>query len=223
VLISHRHRFAYFVVPKCASATLRQSLAPFADIGWPVTNYQQHMTLADFARTDLAAKVEGYFRFTFVRNPYDRLYSGYLQDRHAGENYGRWIKAKKPIFDVIGDDFPRYFREYVQKADIVSDWRWICFCPMSEFAYADGRNVLDFVGHAETLETDLSALGERLGLQIAKAPDENVRRGHCTVRPKYLPHYDRETIAAVNRLYADDFTRFGYDMVDPDDVPAVTP
>lgn len=219
MLISHRHRFLYHVVPKCASATLRQSLAPFADIGWPVSNYQQHMTIADFAKTDLAGKTSGYFRFTFVRNPYDRLYSGYLQDRHAGENYGRWITAKKPIFDTIGDDFPRYFREYVEPADRLTDWRWICFCPMTAFACEDGRIVLDFVGHAETLEEDLSRLGDRLGIAVSKAPDHNVRNGHCAVRPKYLQHYDRATVEAVNRIYADDFALFGYDTVDPADFP----
>jgi hypothetical protein len=219
MLISHRHRFLYFVVPKCASATLRRSLAPYADIGWPVSNFEQHVNIRRFKATEHAGLLEDYFKFTFVRNPYDRIYSGYLQDRHAGENYPRWIRAKKPIFDQIGDDFPRYFNDHVLQSDIVMDWRWICFCPMVEFSHADGEPRMDFVGRAETVEEDIRRLSERLGLPVAKADDENVRNGLCTPEPKYLDRYDRRTLAAVNRVYAEDFRLFGYEMIDPERLP----
>ncbi|WP_082546098.1 sulfotransferase family 2 domain-containing protein [Rhodanobacter sp. Root627] len=215
MLISHRHKFLYFVIPKCGSATLRQSLAPHADIGWPVNNYEQHVPIKRFLLTPEAPLLSTYFRFTFTRNPYDRIYSGYLQDRFASEHYPRWTKEKKPIFDEIGEDFAAYLEHYVSTADIGSDWRWICFCPMTEFATLDGKNMLDFVGRAEHLEEDMNKLGDALGLTIQKAPDHNVRTGTCSESLKYIDKYTPRSIQIVNDLYAQDFANFGYTMLDP--------
>jgi len=221
MVISHRYKFLYFVIPKTASATLRKSLEPFVDIGWPVTKHPQHVTVAAFLQSEHAELFDQYLKFTCVRNPYDRLYSGYLQDRFAAENYPRWTKVKKPIFDRIGDDFSTYFNDHAIRADLENDWQWICFCPMSAFALGpDGGLAMDFVGRAETLEQDIGALATLTGAPITKAPDENVRQGVCRTRPKYLEHFDRKTIASVNEIYRRDFELFGYEMIDPDELPS---
>lgn len=221
MVISHRHKFLYFVIPKTASATLRKSLEPFVDVGWPVTTHPQHVTIAAFQRSDYVGLFADYLKFTCVRNPYDRLYSGYLQDRYAAEHYPRWTKVKKPVFDAIGDDFPTYFNEHAMQADIETDWEWICFCPMTAFATGpDGELVMDFVGRAETLDQDISTLAGLIGAPITKAPDVNVRQGRCGTRPKYLEHFDRRTLAAVNEVYRRDFELFGYEMIDPADLPS---
>jgi hypothetical protein len=219
MVISHRHRYLYFVVPKCASATVRQSLAPYTDIGYPVTNFAQHLPIRRFLESEHAPLFDaGYFRFTFVRNPYDRLYSGYVQDRFAATQSPRWRHAKEPVFNAIGDDFNRYMLEHVRHADRANAWQWICFCPMHEFAYRDGQCILDFVGRAESVQDGLEALSVRLGVVITKANDVNVN-----VEPgnelKYLDRYDRATIELVNDIYREDFERFGYAMVDPHTFP----
>ncbi|MQW02699.1 hypothetical protein GHK45_02275 [Sinorhizobium meliloti] len=70
-----------------------------------------------------------FFKFSFVRNPYDRLYSGFQQDVLAAYKLKHWEESKKPIFDRIGEDFNRYVIEYVTRADIRNDPFWICFAP----------------------------------------------------------------------------------------------
>jgi hypothetical protein len=215
VVISHRHRYLYFVVPKSASATVRNSLREFTDVGYPVTPGPQHVTVRKFLAGAHATLFDaGYFRFTFVRNPYDRLYSGYVQDRFAATQSERWQRAKEPIFKAIGDDFNRYMREHVRRAKVLDAWEWICFCPMHAFAYLDGERVVDWIGRAESVEADLAELSAHLGIRIAKAPDANVN-----VEPgaslKYLDRYDRATLELVNEMYREDFERFGYAPVDP--------
>lgn len=170
-----------------------------------MSNHEQHLPIARFLQTPHADLINDYFKFTFTRNPYDRLYSGYLQDRYASESSPRWNKEKKPIFDKIGEDFATYLSDYVTQSDIATDWRWICFCPMT-----------DFVGRAERLEEDMTRLANVLGLEMEKAPDESVRPGKCTDTLKYLHKYDRRNLEIVNEVYADDFTRFGYEMINPD-------
>lgn len=220
MVISHRHRYLYFVVPKSASATVRQSLAAYTDIGYPVTNYVQHQTIRQFLASPQATLFhEGYFRFTFVRNPYDRLYSGYVQDRFAATQSPRWRKVKEPIIQSVGDDFNRYVLEHVRAADRENAWEWVCWCPMHAFAYVDGACALDFVGRAEAVQDGLNELSSRFGLTIAKAADANVNVAPAGTALKYLERYDRATLEVVNELYREDFDRFGYAMVDPSDVP----
>lgn len=224
MVISHRHRYLYFVVPKCASATVRQSLAPYTDIGYPVTKGgTQHVTIEAFLASEHAALWDqGYLRFSFVRNPYDRLYSGWLQDRFAATQSPRWRQAKAAIFERTGDDFGRYVVEHVRHADRLHAWDWICWCPMHAFVCRDGRPALDFVGRAEDVEAGLAELSRRLGVPIAKAVDANVNVPPATGL-KHLEHYDRATVELVNELYAEDFSLFGYAKLDPAAFPARRP
>lgn len=218
MVVSHRHRYLYFVVPKCASATVRQSLRDYTDIGYPVSKYPQHVTLKRFLDSEHAALLGRYFAFTFVRNPYDRLYSGFLQDRKAARTLPPWASVKQPIFDRIGADFNRYMIEYVQEADLTSAWDWICFCPMHAFAWLGDRCRLDWIGRAEDVTGGLAELGARLGLEIRATENFNV---NCdsTAPYKYLDRYERDTVALVNDLYREDFARFGYPTLDPQDFP----
>lgn len=218
MIISHRHKYLYFVVPKCASSTVRHSIRDYSDIGYPVTEHPQHMPLRSFLASEHAGLLGRYFAFTFVRNPYDRLYSGFLQDMKAGHSNPKWIPVKQPLFNVVGDDFNRYMREYVQFADIAAAWEWICFCPMHEFAYLDGVCRLDWIGRAEDVQGGLRELSQRLGVPIEKADDRNVHTEYRG-RLKYTAMYERETVELVNEIYRDDFRLFGYTPLNPADFP----
>jgi hypothetical protein len=218
MVISHRHRYLYFVVPKCASSTVRESLRDLTDEGHPVTDSPQHVPLRRFLASEHAALLGRYFAFTFVRNPYDRLYSGFLQDLKAASAYPKWMPVKKPIFDLIGADFNRYMRDYVQSADLAADWEWICFCPMHEFVYLDGVCRLDWIGRAEDVEGGLTELSRRLGVSIPKSADVNVTSEYRG-RLKHLGMYERATVELVNDRYRDDFRLFGYEPLDPADFP----
>jgi len=223
MVISDRYRYLYFVIPKCGSATVRHALAPYTDIGYPVSNFEEHVTIEKFrGKYDADGRFDRSFKFTFVRNPYDRLYSGYRQDMLASKSWKNWIAAKKPLFDALGDDFNAYVQKYVAKADIVHAWDWICFCPMTAFSHVDGQCVLDWIGRTESLEADLRTLGTRLGVEIgevgrinAQAPDN----ADPADAGGYLSKYTRATVEIVNELYADDFAAFGYPVRDPDDFP----
>lgn len=223
MVISDRYKYLYFVIPKCGSATARHALEPFTDIGYPVSNFAEHVTIQKFLdKYDDAGRFATHFKFTFVRNPYDRIYSGFRQDMYASTQWDHWIKAKKPIFDIIGDDFNAYMLDYVARADVVHGWDWISFCPMIEFTHRAGRPALNWIGRTETLDRDLAALATRLGITFSEVRNFNVRVPQSEVPPgalKYRDCYTRGTVALVNQLYADDFAAFGYPMLNPDDFP----
>lgn len=219
MVISHRYNYIYFVVPKCASATIRQSLQSFTDIGYPVSQYEQHVTIRQFLASELAGLLDKpYLRFTFVRNPYDRIYSGYQQDKLGSVTWEKWITAKSPIFKEIGDDFNKYIMKHVRHADRENDWQWIHFCPMHHFAYLDGEKIAQFIGKSETIQQDLQELGRILNINIQKSEDYNINTPPQKDL-KYLNKYDRATIEVINEIYADDFRLFNYEMLNPSDFP----
>jgi len=223
MVISHRHKYLYFVAPKCASATVRHSLRNFTDFGSPVTKYvkyKQHVTIAKFLSSEHGALFNaGYLRFSFVRNPYDRLYSAYVQDRNdvvrpvRTRSWQRWW-SKRKIFNRIGDDFNRYVTEYLRHAKTRDDWVWINFCPIHAFTHLHGECVMDFLGRAEDVEGSLAELSTRLGIEIEKTENRNVRVQPIGGQLKYLHHYNRQSLEVVNELYREDFEYFGYQMFD---------
>jgi hypothetical protein len=169
-----------------------------------------------------AGLADKYFTFTFVRNPYDRLYSGFVQDRLASKAYPNWIRAKKSIFDSIGDDFNRYIMEFVHEENIRDKWDWICFCPMYDFAYYDNRYFIDWHGRVENLEEDFSELAQLIGVEENLLPPQNMHT-QPSDRLKYLDKYERSTVEKVNYIYKKDFEYFNYEILNPDDFPESVP
>src|SRR5579871_6410130 len=86
VLISHKKKFILFAPWKTASQTLRLRLGKYDESPYsPFFNFNPtlnrvvhgHLTCSDFLALP-EAKLK-YFKATFVRNPYDRVYSGFIQ------------------------------------------------------------------------------------------------------------------------------------------------
>lgn len=211
--ISHSKHFLYLVIPKTGSATVRHAVDPFREVKRTSAHFSEHVPLHRLAVEHLPL-LDTYFSFSFVRNPYDRLYSGYLQDKWAAENLDHWRAVKKPIFEAIGDDFNRYIQEYVATADRWNDPDWICFCPMHAFTHIGGKQRLNFVGRTETLERDLAFLSHRLGLDLGAIESKNVSSPPSREGLKYLHHYSPESLRLVNGLYAQDFAYFGYQPIE---------
>jgi Sulfotransferase family len=86
VIISHSKRFVVPMPWKSASSTVRARLGALCESPYnafyelnPILNrvVHQHMVYADFVA--LPESRLGYTTFAFVRNPYDRVYSGFRQ------------------------------------------------------------------------------------------------------------------------------------------------
>ncbi len=221
--ISHRHKYLYFVIPKCGSASVRHALQAFTDEGYPVTqSIGQHVPYDRFwSQYADAERCRDYRTFTFVRNPYDRVYSAFLQDFSVSQRYESWSRLKTPIFDQTGNDFGAYMRDHVAHANL-SSGAWMNFCPMVAFTHHDDRMVLDWVGRAETLADDVERLGVFLGVTpepVARYNDLGQRVGAAPVEGKYRRYFARDAVEQINELYRADFEAFDYAMWDPQEFP----
>jgi len=187
-----RHRCIFVHIPKCAGVSVCQSLFGNQGAGhYPVTTLQKVFGPALF---------DSYFKFTFVRNPWDRLLSAYEFLRRGGFHAAdaRWAEQHLSQYR----DFGEFVRQWVTPANVAS---WIHFHPQSGFlSLPDGRTGVDFIGRYENLEADFSRICEQLGiaarLQLLNAGP---------VRD-YRDAYDRETRRIVDTVYRQDIVSLDY-------------
>ena len=133
-----------------------------------------------------------YYKFSFVRNPYDRLLSEYsmFTQFEAFKNHP-WNKY------ATFEDFSK---------SIVTGKQAI---PGNPYHYylTDTNDVLlvDFVGRFETLQDDFDTICENLGLQKTKLSHISP-----TSHKPFREHYTKEAFEMIYKIRKKDFQLFGY-------------
>ena len=188
----NQYRCIFMHIPKAAGTSVSTSL---------FGSGSRHLRYTEYQRAN-AKKFENYFKFTFVRNPWDRLYSAYSFLKGGGMNEmdARW--AHENLRDY--PDFPSFVRSWVTTDNI---WNWVHFKPQHYFVCDDQiQQKMDFVGRFETLEHDFEYVAQRIGISSGRLPHMNriANSGH------YRQFYDEETWGIVASVYAVDIELFGY-------------
>ena len=168
---------------------------------------------------------DGYFKFSFVRNPWDRMVSEYKYRGHPMRmTFKTWLFEHLPA--------PSFTDAYCH------------LVPQHEFIYdGEGRLLADFVGRYESFQAGFDVVCDRLGIPRTPLPHENrsldapriqslndvkkrIRRWLWTLRPRnvyphYTQYYDDESRDRVAELYRKDIEVFGYAF--GEDPPAAAP
>jgi hypothetical protein len=140
-----------------------------------------------------AVQFEKRFRFTIVRNPYDRTVSAfrYLQ--------GGGIIPKRY-------DFPTYCKEVLADIGTAADPH---FNEQSNGLFKEERLLVDFVGRFESLQEDWCFIANKINASAKFIHANKSRR-----KADYTAYYDDESHEIVSNLYRNDLENFGYDFDD---------
>lgn len=135
------------------------------------------------------------FTFAFVRNPYDRLVSGFFYLKEGGINKmdRKWAKDNVQPFTFEG---------FVKKLDSVLDW--FHFTPQYYFITRNGKIAVDFLGRFERINEDFQALCEKLG------EDATFHKDNTSRHEDYRQYYTKELQDIVYDTYKKDFELFNY-------------
>lgn len=185
-----RWRCVFIHVPKTAGSSVARALFGAESRHVPYVEYE----------TANPGKFHAYFKFAFVRNPWDRLVSAYFFLRDGGMNAvdGEWSTRHMAHHDNFGE----FVRNGLSDRAIAD---FPHFLPQSHFiADARGQVMVDFVGRYENLAGDFGSIARRLGLACPLPRSNESRHAH------YTTYYDSETRDLVGRLYARDTYIFGY-------------
>lgn len=204
MIISHSSRYVFFAVPKTGTHSIRRALRPqladgdmeqvglFVDKRFPYPALASlghgHVSYLQVAPV-LGSALDDYFKFAFVRNPYDRFVSYCAFMARNGDAF-----AQRP-----GDVMRFFIRDNPQLDHLL-------FRPQYELlADESGQVRMDFIGRSERSQADFDAICAKVG--IASSPLEQV---NSTQHRHYADYYDDELRGLVARFYARDLEAFGY-------------
>ncbi len=221
-MISHADKCVFVHVPKCAGQSVETFFLARLGLDWesraPLLLLSNEIPklgpprLAHLRARDYVAnrwmtpeQFRTYFKFAFVRNPWDRTASFY---RFMG--YHRRCS------------FPRFVRRHLPRL-LRGDKAWL-LRPQAEYLLdAEGNLLVDFVGRFETLQQDFSRACAAMGIADARLPHVNSSRVPRSrlprlmrlMRPRDVPYrelYDDAARRMVASLYAADVAAFAYEF-----------
>lgn len=217
VCISLKHRYIYFEVPKAGSTSILQALhaLELADLPDSVElDYHPASITSPFvkpyqlSRDHFLALLHDpdFFKFSFVRNPYPRILSAYL-DKILSPDPEIAAYHRDQLTLPLGRSVS--FDEFLQGVSMQDaqamnkHWRPQVYQSMSAFCQ------LDFVGKVESFETDFAYVAQRIDADL---PAIGHIAPHATkARTRVSEFYDDAAIDLMQATYADDFGTFDYD------------
>lgn len=211
----------YVAVPKVATSTIIRNLHYMVYEENQKFNEVIRYSMKGFIRPDSdlsghflkqvvsVLNSKDYFVFTFVRNPYSRILSAYLNKfQHRGkEGEGYRKRLGFEVYSVVGDipflDFLKRLRDYAP------DDLNVHFAPQWYLLGLNKAMKYDFIGRLENMTTDLPYLLTQL------SKDQRVKTLHqaphaTNASNKLQQYYGEEEQALVAEIYADDFQYLGY-------------
>lgn len=206
-IILKRMKVICFCVPKCANTSIKRAFMQMLNRTGNPHGQGQFRTISKWTA---AYKYRKFFKFAFVRNPYDRLVSCYqnkIADPrfhypfarfgfHANTTFREFIETIVKYPDFLAD---QHFRSQAYELVITDDVKepWV---------------VPDFIGKVENIGPDWEHVIKEVykisGRRLPKLPRENVDKAHGKPWEDYYDHYLR---GLVQKRYAADFEVFGYD------------
>lgn len=209
-ITSRKHRFIYFYIPKVASTSLKRILSK--NLLGLDTGKRVHCVYFEEVIDVKGGEYEDFFKFAFVRNPWDRIVSCYADkilhedvtnnkykngvfrryERkfgntfHMGMSFESFVKVIHGIPDHEAD------RHFQSQHNFISD--------------KNGRILVDFVGRFENLAEDYAHIARKCGLADFVLPHENRSKRANDYRSLYTP----ETRRLIEERYQRDIELFDY-------------
>lgn len=238
MIVSHSKRFVLMSPWKTASSTCHRSLEEYNESPYSrffhfnsVLNrvVHQHLTLSDFLA--LPEGDLGYEIAAFVRNPYDRAYSGFIQLQRdfqdqpkiavepswittliraqISENMSRIIAAGYD-FDAWIQSLPDYeVFEAGRNTNMVLH-------PCHYWTHVNARQIVGFVGKVENFEEDFQRFCHHVDIEppvIQLANVSEPSKNEAFGGSKYAGNMSRKSLDRINDLFSEDFELFQYRML----------
>lgn len=207
MIISHQHKFVFTAIPKTGTHSVRRALRahlgpedgeqvglfvqkrlPIAEIAAIGHGHISLSQIRPFLGEEAFAR---YFKFAFVRNPFDRFVS-----------YCAFVTREEKTFLRDPKGVMRYFLFKDRPLD------HLLFQHQHSFVTDEaGALLTDAFGRVEQMQASYDSIAARLGL-----PTSVLEKVNSSPRADYRGYYDQELIDGVSELYRRDLDLFGYDF-----------
>ena len=161
---------------------------------------RDHATWHEFKRKSVFL-FENYYKFSFVRNPWDRVVSSYHYLKQGGNQTKRDMEFKDSVIEKYGT-FESFIMDYLNHNTI---WSNKLFWPQW-FFLLDGKDNLqvDFLGKFENIEGDFAVLAKKLNIEL------KIQKTNASTRDGYKQYFSEGAKLKISELYAKDISQFNY-------------
>lgn len=207
MLISDQKKFIFVHIEKTAGTSITSALEPWS-IRPPASKwysilralnlphdyhrykYPMHGGLTEAQKKLPPELFDSYFKFAFVRNPWDRLVSEY----NAAIRKNRRKRHRKI---AAMQDFSAYVNYEIRRNKLAQ---------LPRVLDLNGQIGLDFIGRFENLYDDFMHVCETLEIK------STLQKLNAFKHPEYREYYDAHTRELVREHWADDIAAFDYEF-----------
>jgi len=198
---NHKSKCIFIHIPKTAGTSFGRTIFENRD---PSVSH----TDAFYYKTFEPELFKEYFKFTFVRNPWDRVLSNFNYFRR-NDHINIIPQSKETQFLTKYNDFESFVIDLENtkvKEYLLTMYH---FRNQYEFIYDYKMNLLvDYLGYFETVNDDFEKILIRLNRPELKVPHLN----ESTKGKDYRDFYTDKTREIVSKLYPEDIELFGYNF-----------
>jgi hypothetical protein len=204
MIISHSKKFIFIHIYKVAGTSISSALKRYnylpskknklkSTFGINPSIYSRdfdgHITASELSKRIPTCIFDVYFKFAFVRNPWDWQVSLY--------HFGKQLRSHHQ-YDLLNK---MTFREYV-------DWRVNEDLKLqSDFVLSDdGEMLVDYVGRLESINQDFKEICELIGLN----KNYDIPWLNQSNHSEYRKYYDSESKKIIRQAFRKDIELFGY-------------
>tara|TARA_Y100001933_G_C19002317_1_gene565108 strand:+ start:1014 stop:1625 length:612 start_codon:yes stop_codon:yes gene_type:complete len=196
VTYSNEFRYVFFRVSKTGTRSILHNLHKHTVItdGFPMIDNPNYRHKLGYSKK-YQSIWDTYFKFSIVRNPWDRLVSTYY-NKVLGMNK----KYKIKFYKKFRHRSFKYFITYLSNINLSKEEH-------IKYQYKFIPNNVNFIGKFENLQNDFNTICDNIGIPHCELPHWN-----RTQHEHYTEYYDDETRKIVAEKYAKDIEYFNYEF-----------
>jgi hypothetical protein len=187
-MILNESRCIFVHIPKTGGTSIAKALGHFDKVVYGV---QDHRTIVEIRHSTPQHDFDNYYKFTIVRNPWDRMVSWYKN-----------VTSDAIYRDRFGVPERCSLREFLTEHGSI----WGLQSQLHWIREPTGSIPLNSIGRFERLSKDFGCVCERLGLRELQLP--HLFKAYDAT--PYTALYDHETRSIVAHRYAEEIAMFGY-------------
>jgi len=193
--VSEKYKILFIHIPKNAGTSLinELNLYPHGHYDW---------------RTHPSINDKSYYKFTIVRNPWDRVVSCYeFAKMEKSYWHSKDDHTKHPDYDLCHSlTFKECVRLLKEKPENFTHPGW-----KNQYPYIvndEDKVMVDSVLKMENLNYEINGLFKKLNIDYeVKIPKTNT-----STRGNYVGYYDKESIEIIKDIYQKDINLFNYEF-----------
>lgn len=195
-MVLFKEKIAFIHINKTGGSSIEKAM------GWPMNN-PSHSTLNHLQKIP---NIDQYYKFSFVRNPYDKMVSQYhhrvqnmRDERILNISFKDWVKNLDELgFPILGTGTQLTWLS-------TQEWVWNVDKQLYTKRPEEIKIGVDFIGFFENLHEDWDIFQKEVGINFGCLP--HYRKSN---HKSYQEYYDDETREIVYTRFEDDFKYFKY-------------